>query len=77
MTEMVERVATALFAADGGTDWDSVHAKARAPWIRMAEVAIAAMREPTQVMLKAANDVGIDQGPRDYWPAMIDAALIA
>lgn len=40
-----------------------------------AEAAIEAMREPSKEMLEAADRVGIDQDPTEYWPAMIDAAL--
>lgn len=40
-----------------------------------AEAAIAAMREPTEAMIEAADKVGIDQDAIDYWRAMVDAAL--
>lgn len=48
-----------------------------------ADVAIAAMREPTKAMLKAGADQGdiADEGgwisgtPSQVWPAMVDAAL--
>jgi len=41
----------------------------------LARAAIKAIRDPSPAMLDAADAVGIDQDPRDYWPAMIDEAL--
>lgn len=56
--DMVERVAQALWATHG---IDLNYAVVR--------TAIAAMREPTNDMVKAVPD------PREVWSAMIDAAL--
>lgn len=36
---------------------------------------LSAIREPDDAMLAAADKVGIDMDPRDYWPAMVDAIL--
>lgn len=75
--EMVERVARALINAsvlgeDGIADW-------RRPSdydLMLARAAIAAMREPTQVMVDAPVIVADeDWSQRENWQAMIDAAL--
>lgn len=66
MSEMVERVASALIArrALAGREEDP-HTLAR--------IAIEAMREPTKAMLKAGTMYVTP--PHKVWPAMIDAAL--
>ena len=48
-------------------DWEN--------YLTQARTAMEAMREPTEEMLNAANTMGIDQDPRDYWTAMIEGAL--
>ena len=65
MTGMIDRVAAALLAVDGGT-WNIT------PGIEvdLARAAIAAMREPTEAMI----DRGWDYG-EDAWREMIDEAL--
>ena len=66
MTEMVERVARAIASHVGYADDD---------WFKYgpaARAAIAAMREPTEEMLKAAYAKAFD---KEIWQAMIDAAL--
>ncbi len=65
MTGMIDRVAAALLAVDGGT-WNIT------PGIEvdLARAAIAAMREPTEAMI----DLGWDYG-EDAWREMIDEAL--
>ena len=87
MSEMIERVARAIFteanaASSGYGEWctdDMANAAARA--------AIEAMREPTEAMIDAGDDIcPIARGteshkmsggvvPEDYWRAMIDAVL--
>ena len=71
MSEMVRRVAWAICAPNGGLgccgECGAIVERARA--------AIAAMREPTEAMVSAADAVGIDSDPTEYWPAMIDEAL--
>ena len=67
MSEMIERVARALYEADGD---DTIN------WPKLARAAIAAMREPTEAMLmeSSCNAVETERLVRD-WQAMIDAAL--
>jgi len=76
---MIEKVAEALRFTD--QDFRG------ADWYELAKAAIAAMREPTEEMLKAVDDeeerLGyIDSayetiGVNEAWPVMIDAALAA
>lgn len=73
MTEMLKRVAAILAA---GTDRDSPK-----DWEFVAREVIAAMREPTEEMLRA-GDVMLDGDSHcrwadegSVWRAMIDAAL--
>jgi len=68
MSEMVERVAKAISAAEDGREWYNVHPES---WERAARAAILAMREPTYAMIKAGR------WAQDHlkWDAMIDAAL--
>jgi hypothetical protein len=80
MNEMVERVARAICALRDASDADCVtygkDNKLVPYWtlfVPDACAAIAAMREPTQAMLKVADSFG-DYG-REPWPEMIDAAL--
>lgn len=62
---MVERVARALEAKIGGSEFTSYGDAARA--------VIEAMREPSEQMLFAAD--WLENGTRGAWQAMIDAAL--
>ncbi len=72
MSEMVERVARALFLAEHPTaEWSA--GRARMKWFALAEAAIAEMREPTEAMIEAADNRWISCG--DLWVKMIDAAL--
>lgn len=83
MSEMVERVARALFKLDGCTDWDAVTTEIREPWMRQSRAAIAAMREPTEAIVQIMDDcinIDADRGyvmptGRDIWHSAIDAAL--
>lgn len=76
MTEMVERVARALFLAEHpGSDWSA--GRARMKWFALAEAAIEAMREATPSMVYESYRTEI-HGPPSHlkvWHAMIDAAL--
>lgn len=95
MNEMVERVAKAMYGGDadvfltGHNPWDTCAAVIQEAYRREARAAIAAMREPTEAMLKRGAGTratmqflnqGIS-GPIGEWPAMdawtrmIDAAL--
>ena len=58
--EMVRAVANALFAAS------------QEDWPEMARAAIAAMREPTDAMIRATK---YEEWVEDAWLAMIDEAL--
>ena len=69
MREMIERVATALKAQDNNMAVSFHHYEA------LARAAIAAMREPTEEMLKARCARGKPHLLLDDWQAMIDAAL--
>lgn len=94
---LIERVARAMFHAEcephkavtgyGDTfGWDDAMPAVRDRLMASARAAIGAMREPTDLMIKAAED-GDDQGSSIYgdpftplphdeaWKAMIDAAL--
>lgn len=67
MTEMIERVAQAIFAKDPESLFTIHHAEV------YARAAIAAMREPTKEMIEAGfweGSVGLNN-----YRAMIDAAL--
>lgn len=72
---MVERVARAI-----GKTY-SRQAQTFDGWLPHARAAIAAMREPTEGMIKAARDPRtangspVSKGVHDTWQAMIDAAL--
>jgi hypothetical protein len=70
MSNMIERVARAMCAADGGSQEVDVH-----HYLDMARAAIEAMREPTEAMCEAADAVECNQ-PECIWQAMIDAALV-
>ena len=97
-SEIVERVAHALYAKDwevqtgGFRDRHFAFTRPvgrlyepediKAYWRGQARAAMESMREPTEAMLAAAND--IDRGAGDpfvppeldeSWPVMIDAAL--
>lgn len=86
--DMVERVARAICAADDWTarDLDELTRDGRARYAAMARAAIAAMRGPSEKMVKAGigalavADYGMPEyGPEDAaemtFSAMIDAAL--
>ena len=78
----VEEVARALAEADGLIAADVIDP---ALWERRARAAIAAMRTPSEAMLKAMTDAEEKSGcsyaafehmyVEDAWPIMIDAAL--
>ena len=79
MSDMVERVARAIYAVDGGKGWH-LHEKF---YVASARAAIEAMREPTEAMVasgESAASFGIGK-PKDeaaiprVWRWMIDASL--
>ncbi len=74
MSEMVERVARAVWEATYTSPWgsSSMDAELMEVFRSRAVVAIKAMREPTEAMLRASYE----PGPRgEKWRAMIDEAL--
>lgn len=83
MSEMVERVAKALFQWQHGHDrWDEAEPDVREDACEAARAAIEAMREPTEAMCDAADaldrvEAGVlrTEVPFDAWIAMIDEAL--
>lgn len=85
MSEMVERVAPATFAACNGPEGFGDHMDPRYEanselFEAMARAAIEAMRQPTDAMLVAAIADSDEYGFGSYeagscWRAMIDAAL--
>lgn len=83
MSEMVERVATAIWALYRHTDcneYDQLAPHAKHTADEMARAAIEAMREPTADMVDAGRDVGPDapyglSETIKRWEAMINAAL--
>lgn len=77
MSEMIERVARALFEDANGTSdgWENTN---QTRWHIAARAAIEAMREPTPGMLQAGYtemDYHAEGWLRAAWPLMIDAAL--
>lgn len=84
---MIEKVAEALFRADGGWSADARldeaiadDAPAKPKFIKAARAAIEAMREPTEAMIAAGNiAAGLNQSDKHEIPhilaAVIDAAL--
>lgn len=87
MTEIIERVAQAIYRAQKGRDaseefWTTPATGANF-YRDMARAAIAAMREPTEAMIDASPIEGVawDKYSRGYatdcYRAMIDAAIQA
>lgn len=84
MSEMIERVANALYEDQCRKHSDSRDAKAQfykdGVYHDAARIAIAAMREPTEAMVTAAltadgTNMMLAIGYDEAWRAMIDAAL--
>jgi hypothetical protein len=75
MSEMAERVARAMHG--NRYEWPRPEfAEHREDYREMARRAIAAMREPTEAMLNAANSEEVGHPWATLaWRAMIDAAL--
>jgi hypothetical protein len=77
MSEMVERVARAIYAAgkdDYAWPWDELNETRKEGVRDVARAAIAAMREPTEAMLQAGSDIA-HVVTLDDWEYMIDEAL--
>ena len=75
MAQLDISVIAALIANEQGIVFEALPAEFRGVWCAKARATVQAMREPSDAMLKAANAVGIDMDPMDYWPAMIDELL--
>jgi hypothetical protein len=84
MTDMIERVATALYEQWAASfvvskTWDGAKPGSQAEFRTIARTAIAAMREPTEEMIfdggKAVLIVHHTLNTGDVYRAMIDAAL--
>jgi hypothetical protein len=81
MSEMVERVARAMFDQEwaGHKDWAQADAEDRAYWVGCARVAVEAMRVPTEAMKDRGFQFTADPcWPDDVgraWAAMVDRAL--
>lgn len=76
MSEMIERVAKAIWGDLGG--WDDLNGDTKETVRKEARAAIAAMREPTEAMLDTTVNphcVETMEDIRDVWTDMIDAAL--
>ncbi len=77
MSEMVERVARVARAMVESRPIPEGHIRGDVDWSffrALARAAIAAMREPTEAMRKAAwNYIGVES---TVWQTMIDEALI-
>lgn len=86
---MIEKVARALFEHQQ-FDADMVFDDFKDEYLAEARIAIEAMREPTEAMLKAGEiptreislgngqtvrGLGLGAAPWSIWPKMIDAAL--
>lgn len=84
MSEMIERVARAMFdrrfnadAADVGLgDKENLWQQTKDLWSDAARAAILVMREPTLTMKAAAHqNCAVCGGAGESWPLMIDVAL--
>ena len=74
MSEMVERVARAVIYADAEAVENEIEPTSPKWAIALARAAIAAMREPSEGMLRAA-EWPASRRHADAWKTMIGAAL--
>lgn len=74
MSEMVERVAVAIFKANGFSMEDASFERMKT-YEMLARAAIEAMRNYTDAMYEAGEEVGGYDVTHVTWEAMIDAAL--
>ena len=79
MTEMVNRVARALYEQSGAwMSWDKMGERDRDKWRASARAAFLAMKEPTDAMVGAGVEGWKINGYLSIqfvWPCMVDAAL--
>ncbi len=76
MSEMIERVAKAIYDRTLEDDQLADYGLPMADAITCAKAAIEAMREPTQDMLNAGKAIMTDYDDSlECWQAMIDEAL--
>lgn len=73
---MIERVAKALYESDRGGDWEGLRkfSNGHSMWLRFAEVAITAIRVPTEAMSAKGCACSTNRSAHCF-RAMIDAAL--
>jgi len=76
MSETVERVAKIIAASvwDGLLPWDKMPEGYQEGYRKYARRAIAEMREPTEAMVRVADQLPVDDMAA-VWRAMIDVAL--
>jgi len=76
VSEMIERVAKAIYEADGAKGWH-LHS---AFYLKAARMAIEAMRDPTDGMIGAATRIDFDNEDEaamatNLWHAMLAESL--
>lgn len=76
MSEMITRVAAALWSRQSGRPWEKATPEEQEVFRRDARAAILAMREPTADMAGALSRHYPGDGFIDAWHLMIDAALV-
>ncbi len=77
--EMVERVARAMRAREWDGDyWNEADMSDKEYWLASARAAIEAMREPTEAMIDAVQDlsIGEQENWQKCWGIAIEAALV-
>jgi hypothetical protein len=75
---MIERVARNIYECRNGfgcKPWVHQPLSHRDAYLKDARVAIAAMREPSDDMKAVSVTAGTEYPMREWWRAMIDAAL--
>lgn len=79
MSEVIGRVAKAMYSEPWRQPWEEIGPHAQAFWRRYARRAIEAMREPSDAMLDAGwehtGDPCWKHNVADAWRVMIDEAL--
>ncbi|MBR2268746.1 hypothetical protein [Sphingobium sp.] len=82
MSEMIERVAKAIYEEDDpwhkAWPWPNLNESQGSPepYRRIAAAAIKAMREPSEAMIEAGQQTDETITAVDVYRAMIDAALV-
>ncbi|MCW5615841.1 MAG: hypothetical protein KIT32_12030 [Rhodocyclaceae bacterium] len=79
MMDMVERVARALHKVETAAicaDFDAQDAYMQEYWFESARAALAALREPTEAMIRAGNNCLVLCDDRDDRAALVFSAMI-